>query len=605
MSTPTLASRNVKTRPPSASLSKRQMPSQNSSTPSLIRGTPNLPPRNQRLNSAKSEKSVTSGSNYTIDTLVDEILKKKIVNIVVMTGAGISTPSGIPDFRTPGTGLYDNLKKFNIPYPEAIFEIEYLSRNPKPFFTLAKEIMPNVRKYKPNKIHYFLRLLQDKQLLHRLYTQNIDGLERLSGILPDKLVEAHGTFSNAKCTGCSAVYSDIFVNDAINNNKIPRCQRSNCRDIVKPNIVFFGESLPKRFDMHSRDFSQAQLIIVMGTSLKVEPFASIIKGSHVNTPRLLLNREAVGPFKNIKRRKDVVTLGNLIESLDELVDKLGWKNELEELMETEIQKLNEPVLTEITNTVNDAEKSDSDKEEQNCAMQSKSAISNQQETIVLKALKTRENFNGKSLAELLYLPNGAMQSTIVQTPTRENFNEKSLAELLYLPKEIVSSDNASKENSNCESQLKISPKTKQKIVEQNDRVLGINSTNKVALKNNSLLNKRQHLDSTRIKSAKLSPIGKPPPVSDKAFSLLPPHYNRVTVNRGINMMSPFNKDTFTTYNNKYSLLSAKSNSSSRTTSNSRLKLNSNLNTGSQLKKKHDKSDSSDSESNDSTSSSSL
>lgn len=114
-------------------------------------------------------------------------------------------------YRTPGTGLYDNLQKFNIPYPEAIFEIEYLSRNPKPFFTLAKEIMPNVSKYKPNKIHYFLRLLQDKHLLHRLYTQNIDGLERLSGVMPEKLVEAHGTFSNAKCIGCSAVYSDVFV----------------------------------------------------------------------------------------------------------------------------------------------------------------------------------------------------------------------------------------------------------------------------------------------------------------------------------------------------------------------------------------------------------
>jgi NAD-dependent deacetylase sirtuin 3 len=112
--------------------------------------------------------------------------------------------------RTPGTGLYDNLKQFKIPYPEAIFDIEYFSSNPKPFFTLAKEIMPSI-KYKPNKIHYFLRLLQEKRLLQRLYTQNIDGLERTAGIITDKLVEAHGTFSSARCLGCKCAYSEAFI----------------------------------------------------------------------------------------------------------------------------------------------------------------------------------------------------------------------------------------------------------------------------------------------------------------------------------------------------------------------------------------------------------
>lgn len=112
--------------------------------------------------------------------------------------------------RSPGTGLYDNLKQFKIPYPEAIFDIDYFTTNPKPFFTLAKELMPSM-KYKPNKIHYFLRLLQEKQLLQRLYTQNIDGLERMAGISPDKLVEAHGTFSSAKCIGCKTVYSEGFI----------------------------------------------------------------------------------------------------------------------------------------------------------------------------------------------------------------------------------------------------------------------------------------------------------------------------------------------------------------------------------------------------------
>ncbi|CAH2276262.1 NAD-dependent deacetylase sirtuin-3, mitochondrial isoform X3 [Pelobates cultripes] len=108
--------------------------------------------------------------------IADLILKNRCRKIIVITGAGISTPSGIPDFRTPGSGLYDNLKKYNIPYPEAIFEIDYFSYNPRPFFALAKELYPG--KYKPNIVHYFVKLLYDKGLLLRCYTQNIDGLER-------------------------------------------------------------------------------------------------------------------------------------------------------------------------------------------------------------------------------------------------------------------------------------------------------------------------------------------------------------------------------------------------------------------------------------------
>ena len=108
-----------------------------------------------------------SSYTYTLESFVDEMLKSRLKKVVVMTGAGISTASGIPDFRTPGTGLYYNLNKFNIPYPEAIFEKDYFRRNPRPFFTLAKDLLPNIEKYKPNKIHYFLRLLQEKNILHR------------------------------------------------------------------------------------------------------------------------------------------------------------------------------------------------------------------------------------------------------------------------------------------------------------------------------------------------------------------------------------------------------------------------------------------------------
>uniref|UniRef100_A0A287CVS6 Sirtuin 3 n=1 Tax=Ictidomys tridecemlineatus TaxID=43179 RepID=A0A287CVS6_ICTTR len=182
-----------------------------------------------------------------------------------MVGAGISTPSGIPDFRSPGSGLYSNLQQYNIPYPEAIFELEFFFHNPKPFFTLAKELYPG--NYRPNATHYFLRLLHDKGLLLRLYTQNIDGLERVSGIPTSKLVEAHGTFASATCTVC----------------------RRPCP----------------------------------GEDFWVEPFASLSEAVGSSVPRLLINRDLVGPFTWRPRRRDVAQLGDVIHSVERLVELLG------------------------------------------------------------------------------------------------------------------------------------------------------------------------------------------------------------------------------------------------------------------------------------------
>ncbi|KAJ8298618.1 hypothetical protein KUTeg_022678 [Tegillarca granosa] len=135
----------------------------------------------QNVPKASTMRSIYGGSGERIIKSLNDLaqsLKEDVYkNVVVVAGAGISTPSGIPDFRSPGTGLYDNLQQYRIPYPEAIFDIDYFHQNPRPFFTLAKELYPT-GKYRPNYIHYFVRLLHDKGLLLRMYTQNIDGLER-------------------------------------------------------------------------------------------------------------------------------------------------------------------------------------------------------------------------------------------------------------------------------------------------------------------------------------------------------------------------------------------------------------------------------------------
>ncbi|XP_043980495.1 NAD-dependent protein deacetylase sirtuin-3 isoform X1 [Gambusia affinis] len=253
-------------------------------------------------------------------------------NILVVVGAGISTPSGIPDFRTPGTGLYANLEKYNIPYPEAIFNIDYFSNDPQPFFSLAKALYPGC--HRPNYIHYFIRMLHHKGLLLRLYTQNIDGLEKVCGIPEDKLVEAHGSFATASCHLCYTPYPAEEAKVAIMTDNIPTC--SFCAATVKPDVVFFGEDLPQKYFLHTKDFPKADLLIIMGTSLKIEPFASLVNTVRSTVPRLLLNRHAVGPFERVPlRRGDHMELGDLADSVRRFAEILGWSGEIEEMIRSQ------------------------------------------------------------------------------------------------------------------------------------------------------------------------------------------------------------------------------------------------------------------------------
>ncbi|XP_076051524.1 NAD-dependent protein deacetylase sirtuin-3, mitochondrial-like isoform X2 [Oratosquilla oratoria] len=263
-----------------------------------------------------------------VDKVVELVRSK--TNILVMTGAGISTPSGIPDFRSPGSGLYHNLKKFNLPYAEAIFDIQYFMMDPKPFFTLAQELFPGVN-YKPNAAHYFLRLLQDEEKLQMLYTQNIDGLERLAGIDGQKLVESHGTFSTASCTLCSERHDSEQVKNAILVGKVPiYCSRKKCKGKVKPDIVFFGENLPWHFWNYQNQVPFTDLLIVIGTSLEVYPFAAIADAVNYSTPRILINRNTVGSFG--LRPNDHTLSGDLLETTMAIVKGLGWTAKLEKLM---------------------------------------------------------------------------------------------------------------------------------------------------------------------------------------------------------------------------------------------------------------------------------
>ncbi|XP_074005263.1 NAD-dependent protein deacetylase sirtuin-3, mitochondrial [Numenius arquata] len=271
----------------------------------------------------------------TLRDVAEQIRKKECRRVVVMAGAGISTPSGIPDFRSPGSGLYSNLEQYDIPYPEAIFELMYFFANPKPFFTLAKELYPG--NYRPNYAHYFLRLLHDKGLLLRLYTQNIDGLERVAGIPPDRLVEAHGTFATATCTVCRRKFPGEDFRGDVMADKVPHCPV--CTGVIKPDIVFFGEELPQRFFLYMADFPMADLLFVIGTSLEVEPFASLAGAVRSSVPRVLINRDLVGPFAWQRRHNDVAQLGDVVSGVEKLVELLDWEEEMQTLMRKEKEKL--------------------------------------------------------------------------------------------------------------------------------------------------------------------------------------------------------------------------------------------------------------------------
>ncbi|KAM8893730.1 NAD-dependent protein deacetylase sirtuin-3, mitochondrial isoform 2-T3 [Spinachia spinachia] len=264
----------------------------------------------------------------TLEDIAEDIRERRYEKVVVMAGAGISTPSGIPDFRSPGSGLYDNLQQYELPYAEAIFELRFFHHNPRPFFALAKELYPG--SYRPNVTHYFVRLLHEKSQLLRMYTQNIDGLERLAGIPPEMLVEAHGTFATATCTVCLREYQGEELRADVMSGTVPQCP--TCRGVVKPDIVFFGEELPRHFFKYHTDFPQADLLVVMGTSMEVEPFASLAAVVGASVPRLLINRDPVGPFAGRRRARDVVRLGDVVEGVRALVDALGWTRELDALM---------------------------------------------------------------------------------------------------------------------------------------------------------------------------------------------------------------------------------------------------------------------------------
>jgi NAD-dependent SIR2 family protein deacetylase len=264
---------------------------------------------------------------YTVESIVERIKNGSIKRVAVMAGAGLSVSAGIPDFRSPGAGIYSKLQEFNLPYPEALFDLSFFKKNPKVFYTVMQSM---AKKYYPTKGHYFIRLLQDKGILLKVYTQNIDGLEIEAGVKQENCLQAHGTIATSHCVSCSAQVSSDLMTEHIVKGEPLYCPK--CKGPCKPDVVLFGESLPTSFFTQFGSITQADLVIVIGTTLKVTPFANLINSVGSRVPRLIVDKALSSKISAQSDQRNVVMLGEADATLEKLAGMLGWEAEFNALL---------------------------------------------------------------------------------------------------------------------------------------------------------------------------------------------------------------------------------------------------------------------------------
>ena len=189
---------------------------------------------------------------------------KNSKSIVALTGAGISTSAGIPDFRGP-KGIYSKNVK-----PEDLFGYENFLKNPLPFWQFSRNFLTLLKKATPTKMHLFLAKLEETGKNLTIITQNIDGLHQIAG--NKNVIEFHGTLQCGYCVNCHEKYTLAQMKKKLEMAKIPRCDK--CQGLIKPDIVFFGEPV-KGFEESFRKIQEADLMLIIGTTLTIAP-ASVL-----------------------------------------------------------------------------------------------------------------------------------------------------------------------------------------------------------------------------------------------------------------------------------------------------------------------------------------
>ncbi|MCQ2379577.1 MAG: Sir2 family NAD-dependent protein deacetylase [Victivallaceae bacterium] len=202
----------------------------------------------------------------TLDNLYE--LLEHSDKTIAFTGAGISTLSGIPDFRGKN-GFYSKPWK-GLPVEE-ILSIDLFDRDPEPFYEWARNFVYRCNEFDPSDVHTGLAALERRGLLDRVYTQNIDLLHTKAG--SRSIVELHGSPARHSCRNCGATCGYDEVAKTVLEGKVPRCK---CGGVLKPEITFYGENLPEgAFERGIEDFGDASVVLVLGSSLTVHPAAQL------------------------------------------------------------------------------------------------------------------------------------------------------------------------------------------------------------------------------------------------------------------------------------------------------------------------------------------
>lgn len=212
---------------------------------------------------------------------IKEITKiiKESDNIVFFGGAGLSTESGIPDFRSVD-GLYN--QKYKYP-PEIMLSHTFFMQNPEEFYRFYKDkCLSPMLKAEPNAAHMALAKLESMGKLKAIVTQNIDGLHQKAG--SKNVYEIHGSVLRNYCNNCNKEYDSDYI---FKSKGVPKCK---CGGLIRPDVVLYGEMLPPCFMEAQYHISASDLLIVAGTSLTVEPASSLVR-LHKNNRVVIINND--------------------------------------------------------------------------------------------------------------------------------------------------------------------------------------------------------------------------------------------------------------------------------------------------------------------------
>ncbi|MDO8755544.1 MAG: Sir2 family NAD-dependent protein deacetylase [Anaerolineales bacterium] len=205
---------------------------------------------------------------------------------VAFTGAGLSTPSGIPDFRSPETGLWARLEAAGADESQAAGTIQAFGRDPQTFYERMKPLFQNIITAEPNAAHYALAKLETRGIIHTVITQNADMLQQRAG--SKNVIEVHGSLAEATCIQCYRIAPfrpllDQYLTDGI----VPCCKE--CGGVMKPNVILTGEQLPVKAILAAKQaIRRADLLLIAGTSLAGGPATALVDASYLQGSKLIL-----------------------------------------------------------------------------------------------------------------------------------------------------------------------------------------------------------------------------------------------------------------------------------------------------------------------------